>query len=397
MRLSDVKVKNAKPGEKNRKLADGDGMYLLVTPAGGKCWRLKYRFGGKEKTLSMGMYPEIALIEAREKTQAARKLLANGVDPGEEKRAGKAAAAVVTANTFETIAREWHRDFKSTWTEEHADRLLRRVENNLFPWLGARPISEIDAPEILAVLNRVKGRSLEVAHRVKIVCGQIFRYAIATGRCKHNPIPDLQGALPQVDGGHYSAPTDPKKIGPLLRALDEYDGAFVVQRALRLAPLVFVRPGELRGAEWSEFDFDSAEWTIPASRMKMSVIHLVPLSRQSIEILQELKGLTGRGTYVFPSHRTAHRCMSENAVNAALRRMGFEKGEITGHGFRAMARTILDEVLGFRPDIIEHQLAHTVKDPNGRAYNRTTHLAERRKMMQEWADYLAGLKENAHL
>lgn len=392
MALSDVKVRNAKPGEKNRKISDGDGMYLLVTPAGGKCWRLKYRFGGKEKTLSMGMYPEVSLGDAREMVQAARKLLAQGADPGAEKKANKAAVVMATANTFDAVAREWHREFQGTWTEEHADRLIRRIENNLLPWLGPRPISEITAPEILAVLNRIKGRSLETAHRVKIVCGQIFRYGIATGKCLHNPVPDLQGALPQVNGGHYSAPTDPKKIGPLLRALDEYDGAFVVQRALRLAPLLFVRPGELRGAEWAELDLDAAEWMIPAARMKMGVVHLVPLSQQSVEVFRELHALTGRGRFVFPSHRSVQRCMSENAVNAALRRMGFEKGEITGHGFRAMARTILDEVLGFRPDIIEHQLAHTVKDPNGRAYNRTSHLPERRRMMQEWADYLDTLK-----
>ena len=393
MPLSDAKVRNAKPAEKSYKLADARGMYLLVTPAGGKCWRMKYRFEGKEKTLSFGTYPDVSLGDAREKMQAARKLLANSVDPNEHKKAAKAAAVAGGINTFEAVALEWHKKFLGTWTEEHADRLLRRIKNNIFPWLGPRKISDIKAPEILAVLHRVEERSLETAHRVKIVCAQIFRYAIATGRAERNPVADLQGALPNVPAKHYAAVTDPRRVGPLLRAIDDYDGSLIVKAALQLAPLTFVRPGELRAAEWSEVDLETCEWNIPASRMKMKSAHLVPLSSQAVEILRMLQGLTGRGRYVFPSQRSVLRCMSENAVNAALRRMGFEKDEITGHGFRATARTILDEILEFRPDIIEHQLAHAVKDPNGRAYNRTAHLDVRRVMMQTWADYLDELKK----
>jgi integrase len=397
MPLSDVKVKNAKPGEKSRKISDGDGMYLLVTPAGGKCWRLKYRIGGKEKTLSMGMYPEVALIEARDMAQAARKLLAKGLDPGEAKKSHRLAVTVATANTFELVALEWHKEFKSTWNDEHAERLLARMKNHLFPWIGSRPIGEIRAPELLAVLQRVKKGSLEVAHRVRILCNQIFRYAVTSGRIEYNPVPDLQGALPSPEAKHYAAPTDPKKVGPLMRMLDEYDGHIVTQFALQLAPLTFVRPGELRSGEWKEIDFDSAEWNIPGEKMKMGVSHLIPLSAQAIEILKRLQAITGNGRFLFPSIRSKERCMSENTVNAALRRLGIAADELTGHGFRATARTILDEVLEFRPDIIEHQLAHTVKDPNGRAYNRTAHLDVRRKMMQTWADYLDGLKENTHL
>ncbi|BCS54739.1 integrase arm-type DNA-binding domain-containing protein [Geobacter sp. SVR] len=392
MPLTDAKVRNAKPSAKPVKLSDSAGMYLMVTPAGGKCWRLKYRFNGKEKTLALGMYPEVTLGDAREKRDAARKLLANDIDPGEQKKNRRAAASLASANTFESIALEWHEKFKHEWTEEHATRLLNRLKANAFPWIGARPITEIEAPDILSIMNRAEKRSLEVAHRVKTCCGQIFRYAIATGRAKRNPIPDLQGALPRVKNKHYAAPTDPKTVGPMLRAFEDYDGSAIVKAALLLAPLLFVRPGELRAAEWSEIDLDAAEWNIPAERMKMRVVHLVPLSSQTIEILKGLQPLTGRGRYVFTSHRSPLRCMSENAVNAALRRMGFERDEITGHGFRATARTILDEILGFRPDIIEHQLAHKVKDPNGRAYNRTAHIETRRKMMQTWADYLDELK-----
>jgi integrase len=392
MSLSDAKVRNAKPADKPVKLSDSGGMYLLVTTAGGKCWRLKYRFGGKEKTLSLGMYPEISLADARERTFQARKLLANGIDPGEEKKQRKVEAVAVDANTFEKVAIEWHNEFKSGWTEEHAERILRWLQHHAFPWIGALPVSDIKAPEVLAILRRVQPRSLETAQRVKTYCSKVFSYAIATGRADRNPVPDLQGALPRVRNGHYASITDPKKIGPLLRACEYYDGSTVVKSALELAPILFVRPGELRAAEWSEIDFDAAEWNIPAEKMKMKVAHLVPLPRQAVAILKELKPVTGSGKYVFPSQRSPLRCMSENAVNAALRSMGFDGETITGHGFRAMARTVLDEVLQFRPDIIEHQLAHAVKDPNGRAYNRTMHLDVRRTMMQEWADYLDGLK-----
>ncbi len=401
MALTDVKVRNAKPAEKQVKLFDYDGLFLLVlppgrkTPNGGKCWRLKYRFNGKEKLLALGTYPEISLAEARERRDIARKQLANGIDPGEVKKAQKAARIENAANTFEAVTREWHEKFKSQWTENHAGRLMRRLELDVFPLIGTRPIGEIKAPEILGVLRRIEMRSLETAHRVRIACGQVCRYAVATGRAERNPVEDIRGALPPVKNKHFSAPTDPKDVAPLLRAMDGFTGSFVVKCAMQLSPLLFVRPGELRHAEWQEIDFEAEQWNIPGEKMKMREPHIVPLSRQALEIFKALHPLTGTGKYVFPCHRSPLRCMSENAVNAGLRRLGFEKSEITGHGFRAMARTILDEVLQVRPDFVEHQLSHAVKDPNGRAYNRTAHLAERRKMMQTWSDYLDGLKGGA--
>ncbi len=398
MALTDTAAKNAKPGAKPVKLSDEKGLFLLVTPAGGKWWRLKYRFGGKEKLLSLGTYPEVSLKEAREKRDVARKLLAAGVDPSENRKATKAAKVERAGNSFEAIAREWYAKNSATWTENHGGRIIKRLERDVFPWLGGRPIADITAPELLKVLRRIEERgAVETAHRAHQNCGQVFRYAIATGRAERDPSPDLKGALPPVKQTHHAAITEPKAIAALLRAIDDYQGQFVTKCALRLAPLFFVRPGELRKAEWSEFDLDKAEWNIPADRMKMREPHLVPLCAQAVEILRELHALTGSGRYVFPGARTASRPMSDNAVLAALRRMGFAKDEMSGHGFRAMARTILDEVLGVRVDFIEHQLAHAVKDPNGRAYNRTAHLAERRKMMQQWADYLDKLKAGAEV
>lgn len=394
--LSELQVKNAKPAHKDVKLFDGGGLYLLVTPSGGKLWYFKYRFTGKEKKLALGAYPSVSLADARQRREDAKKLLVNGADPGEVKKAQKAATVAVAENSFEVVSREWHGKFSHTWSEVHATTLKERMEKDLFPYLGARPIGEIKPPELLTVLRRIESRgALDTAHRIRFMCGQIFRYAIATGRAERDPAADLKGALPPVKYGHRAAPTDPKKVTPLLRAIDEYEGSFVVKCALQLAPLVFVRPGELRAAEWSEIDFEAEQWNIPAEKMKMKEPHIVPLSRQSIAILKELQPLTGNGRYLFPCQRSSLRCMSDNALNAAMRRMGFSKDEIVAHGFRAMARTILDEVLQIRPDFIEHQLAHAVKDPNGRAYNRTAHLAERRKMMQAWADYLDGLKAGA--
>ena len=396
MALTDVKVRNAKPGEKQVKLSDGDGMYLLVTPNGGKCWRIKYRFGGKEKVLALGTYPEVSLSDARERRHDARKLLANGVDPGEIKKAQKASTVAETENSLEVVAREWHNKFSGTWSSSHAETTLRRIELDVFPVLGAKPVGEIKPMELLTMLRRIESRgALETAHRVRTICGQIFRYAVATGRAERDPAADLKGALPPYKKGHLAAITDPKEVADLLRAIDGYQGSFVVKCALQLSPFFFVRPGELRQAEWSEFDLENAEWNIPAARMKMKVAHLVPLSMQALDVLRDLQALTGRSKYLFPCHRSLARPMSNNAINAALRRMGFEKDEMTGHGFRAMARTILDEVVQIRPDFIEHQLAHAVRDPNGRAYNRTAHLTERKKMMQQWADYLDRLKSGA--
>ncbi len=404
IQLSDPKIRNAKSREKEYKLFDGGGLFLLVTPTGGKLWRFKYRFDGKEKMLSLGSYPEISLADARLKKEEARGHVAKGVDPGEVKRAMKQ-ADTSEKETFEVVAREWHERFKTSWSPSHAHVTITRLERDIFPWIGKLPISDLEPPEVLAVLRRIESRGAgETARRMKIVCGQVFRYAVATGRAKRDPTPDLKGALKPVISRHMAALTDPKDVAPLLRAIDDYKGSFVVKCALQLAPLFFVRPGELRSAQWSEIDLDTAEWNIPVERMKLPLktkqerkgqYHLVPLSNQAVEILKELKPLTGHSKYVFPSHRTTLRPLSDNAVLSALRRMGFAKDEMSGHGFRAMARTILDEILHVRPDYIEHQLAHAVRDPNGRAYNRTAHLEERRKMMQIWADYLNGLKAGA--
>ena len=393
--LTDMKVQKAKPQDKPVSLFDGGGLYLLVTPSGGKLWRFKYRFNKKEKKLAFGSYPEISLQDARQRREEARKLLANDVDPDAVRKAQKQTHTQET-ETFEVIAREWHGRFKPTWTEGHAGTIMDRMERDLFPWIGKRPIAEIKSPELLAAMRRVESRgALETAHRIRTIAGQVFRYAVATGRAERDISVDLKGALPQPQEKHRAAITEPAEVGKLLRAIDDYSGSFVVKCALKIAPLVFVRPGELRHMEWTELDFENAQWNIPAGKMKMKEPHLVPLSKQTIEILKELQGLTGASRYVFPSGRSFDRALSDNAILAALRRMGYEKDEMSGHGFRAMARTILDEVLQVRPDFIEHQLAHAVRDPNGRAYNRTAHLAERQKMMQQWADYLDGLKAGA--
>lgn len=395
--LSETKVRTARGKEKPYKLFDVDGLYLLVTEKGGKWWRFKYHFNGKEKLLSLGTYPEISLANVRVRRDEARKLVANGVDPGAFRKAMKQATTAET-ETFEVIAREWHAKFTPTWKPGHAATIMARLERDMFPWMGKRPINEVRAPELLAVLRRVENRgALETAHRIRSIAGQVFRYAVATGRAERDCSGDLKGALPQPRERHHAAITEPKEVGPLLRAIDGYQGQFVVKCALRLAPLFFVRPGELRNAEWEEIDFDQAQWNIPAHKMKMGQPHIVPLCRQAIEILTELKELTGRSKYVFPSGRSFARPMSNNAILAALRRMGYDKDTMTGHGFRAMARTILDEVLRVRPDFIEHQLAHAVRDPNGRAYNRTAHLEGRREMMQLWADFLDGLKQGAQV
>lgn len=398
MPLTELAIRNAKPGDKARRLTDGAGMYLEITPAGGKLWRLKYRFARKEKRLALGAYPDTGLKEARERRDAARKLLAAGVDPSEHRKAERAASAERAANSFEVVAREWFGKQAKTWAKSHSSKILLRLENYLFPWLGHRPIAEITAKELLATIRRIEDRgAVESAHRTLQNCGQIFRYAIATGRAERNPAADLRGSLTPAKSAHRAAITDPGAIGQLLRASHDYQGTLVTRCALRLAPLLFVRPGELRTMEWAELDLDAGEWNIPAERMKTRQPHLVPLAAQAVEILRELEPLTGRSRYVFPSARSPRRPMSNNAVLSALRRMGYSKEEMSGHGFRAMARTVLDEVLHVRPDYIEHQLGHAVRDANGRAYNRTTHLTERRKMMQQWADYLDVLREGGNV
>jgi len=396
MKLTDLQIRKAKPAEKMYRISDGNGLCLQINPNGSKWWRWRYLYKGKAKMLSLGVYPEVSLAEAREEAFEKRKLLRRGIDPSELRKEEKA-AQIVDCDSFEAVAREWFLGkFKKEVSEGHARTTMRRLERDVFPWLGKRPIDEIDPPELLAVLRRVESRgALETAHRVKALCGQIFRYAVATGKATRDPSADLRGILPSPGKSHLASITDPQEVGKLLRAIEAYEGGIVLRCALRLAPLVFVRPGELRHAEWKEFDFDKAEWNIPAGKMKAKEPHLVPLSKQAIAILREIQPYTGESRYVFPSARSFARPMSNNAINAALRRMGYERDEMTAHGFRAMARTLLDEVLQFRPDIIEHQLAHAVRDPLGRAYNRTKHLAERRRMMQVWADYLDGLKEGA--
>jgi integrase len=391
--LTDTKTRNAKPSTKRVRLFDERGLYLEVSPAGGKWWRLKYRHRGKEKRLSLGVYPDVSLKAARERRDDARRLIADGIDPSDNRKEKRAAidAASTSANSFEAVTREWLARFASEWAPKHKDRVIRRFERDIFPIIGSRPIAEVKAPELLAVLRRIELRgALHTAHRARGNCSQVLRYAIATGRCERDLSSDLRGALPPKKGTHFAATTDPSKLAGILRAMDGYDGDLVVRCALRLAPLVFARPGELRHAEWKDIDLNAAEWRYESSKTKQP--HIVPLSRQAVEILRKLQPLTGSGRYVFPGARTSKRPMSDNAILAAMRRMGIGKEEMSGHGFRAVARTILDEVLGVRPDFIEHQLAHAVRDPNGRAYNRTAHLPERRKMMQLWADYLDGLK-----
>lgn len=398
MPLTDTAVRKVKAIDKIQRLFDSGGMYLEVSPAGGKWWRFKYRYNNKEKRVSLGTYPDTSLAAAREKRDAARKLLACGIDPGAQRKAEKAAGIERAANSFEVIAREWHARQSARWVELHASRIMLRMENDVFPWIGSRPIADITAKELLTTVNRLVDRgATESAHRVLQNCGQVFRYAVATGRAERNPASDLRGALPPVKQTHHAAIIEPTAIGALLRSIDGYQGSFITKCALKLAPLLFVRPGELRQAEWSEFDLDSAEWNLPAGKMKMREPHLVPLAPQAVAILRELHPLTGRGRYLFPSARSPQRPMSDNAVLSALRRMGYATNEMSGHGFRAMARTVLDEVLHYRPDYIEHQLAHAVRDPNGRAYNRTAHLAERRKMMDGWADYLDTLKAGGNV
>ncbi len=392
MRLTDTAIRNAKPKEKQYKLSDEKGLYLLVKNAG-KYFRLDYRIGGKRKTLALGVYPDVKLAEAREKRDHARKLIANGVDPVQYKKESKAMQKEQVANCFEKVALEWFTKKKNIWTESHSYKTIRRLELDVFPWLGKKSIISISAPELLTVLQRIEDRgAIDTAHRVKQICGQVFRYAIATGRAERDPGADLRGALSPTKSKRMATITDPKKVGKLLLAIDGYEGNLITRCALRFAPLVFVRPGELRHAEWDEINFDAAMWKIPAKKMKMRTPHMVPLSTQSVTILREIEPLTGLGRYVFPSLRSSERPMSDNTILAALRRMGYAKEEMTGHGFRAMASTILHEQ-GWESDVIERQLAHAEKNSIKAAYNHALHLPKRREMIQAWADYLEKLKE----
>lgn len=390
--LTDTLIRNAKAKQgKAYKLFDERGLFLLVTPKGSKGWRFRYRFAGREKLISLGPYPDVSLKQAREKREAARRLLAQDppVDPSAKRQAAKRAQA----DSFEAVAREWMQKSKGhSISADTVDLIRRRFELYVFPYIGKQPIASVTAPDLLAALRRIEHKKrFETARRTRSACGRIFRYAIATGRAERDVAADLKGALITVEATHFAAITEPKRVGELLRAIDGYQGQPSVMFALRLAPLVFVRPGELRAAEWSEIDLDGAQWRIRAERTKLRRAHLVPLSVQAVAILRELHTITGNGRYLFPSLRTRKRCISDNTINAALRRLGFASDEQTAHGFRTIASTLLNE-LGWNGDLIELQLAHKPGDKVRAAYNRAERVAERTKMMQAWADYLDTLK-----
>lgn len=398
--LTDTFVKTIKPtgaaaGDKH---SDGQGLYLHVKEAG-KYWRINYRFAGKQKTLALGVYPEVSLAKARKRREMAREQLADGIDPSTAKQEEKQAKADAAANTFEVVARAWLSNTKAKRAEVTQCRVTTLLEKDLFPFIGGMPIDKIKPRDVLdKALRKIEARgSIDTAHRAKQICGQVFRYAVAVGLVERDVTADLRGALAAIPESHFAAITEPRQAGQLMRSIFDYSGHPCTVAALKLSPLVFVRPGELRTAEWAEIDLGADEWRIPGSKMKMKNDHIVPLSRQAVEILRSIHPISGHGKYVFPSLRTGERPMSENTVNAALRGMGYSKEVHTAHGFRALARTILDEVLGERVDLIEHQLAHTVKDPNGRAYNRTAHLPARRLMMQRWAEYLDKVRIGAEV
>ena len=391
--LSDTRVRAAKPREKAYKLYDERGLFLFVTPTGGRLWRLKYRVRDREKLISLGAYPDVGLKRAREKRDEARKLLADGVDPSAERQERRTALL----ETFEGVAEEWLELQSKSLAAETISILGTRLKSALYPYLGSRPITAITAQELLGALRRIEARGRhETAHRVRALAGRVLRYAVATGRAQHDVAADLKDALAPVKSRNFASVTDPVRVGELMRAIDGYTGHPVTALALKLAPLVFVRPGELRAAEWTEFDLLAAEWRIPGTRMKMGDPHIVPLSRQALAILRELEPLARGGRYLFPSLRTRDRPMSNNTINAALRRLGYTSQEQTGHGFRTMASTLLNEQ-GFPPDVIELQLAHSDRNKVRAAYNKAQRLSERRKMMQAWADYLDGLRAGANV
>jgi integrase len=394
MALTDTFVKNAKHSGKpsGDKHSDGGGLYLHVTTAG-KYWRLAYRFYSKQKTLAFGVYPYISLLQARQQRDAARKQLALDIDPGQAKKEVKQATLTKAANTFKLVATAWLTDTAAERKPDTQSKVTNWLLRDVYPSLGSKPISAIAPRDVLATIRVIEARgAVDSAHRIKQLIGQVMRYAVSTGAAERDVTQDLKGALKVAVKTHHAAITEPKEAGALMRAIYSYQGYAVTVTALKLAPLVFVRPGELRHAEWAEIDLEAAQWRIPGSKMKMKVDHLVPLCTQAIELLRSLQSTTGHGKYVFPSLRTGEAPMSENTINAALRGLGYAQNVHTGHGFRAMTHTMLDEVLGERVDLIEHQLAHTVKDPLGRAYNRTSHIEARTAMMQRWADYLDKLR-----
>lgn len=398
MALTDTAIRNAKGREKEYKLADGGGLYLLITPAGGKLWRLKYRVEGREKKLSIGSYPEISLSQARKRRDEARELVAAGADPSREKQQARHRAKVAAANSFGEVAQEFidkrRREGLSSSTADKSEYYISRMG----PAIARLPISEIAAPDLLAVLRRIEAKgNYETAKRVLQLAGRVFRYAVATARLASDPSRDLRGALTAPQTKHYGAIIDPKRAGELLRAIDGYEGQVLTRLAMQLSANVFVRPGELRHAEWGEIDLDGGLWTIPAGKIKMRRPHLVPLSRQSVELLRAVREISGPTGYVFPSIRTRIRAMSENTVNAALRRLGFAGDEMTAHGFRAMASTLLNESGKWSPDAIERALAHGDSDKVRAAYHRGAHWNERVEMAQWWSDYLDQLRTGAEI
>ena len=386
--LTDTAIKNLKPGTTPIKKSDGGGLFLQVNPNGSRLWRLGYRFGGKQKLLSMGIYPDVSLKQARERRDEARRLLAEGIDPSVHRQTVKAMDASRTANSFEAVVREWFAKFSTAWNAQHQFDVMSRFEHDIFPWLGAKPVDEVSAADLLACLRRIEERgSTYTAHLTRRDCARAFKYAQATGRATRDPTIDLVGALAPRQIKHHAAITDPAELGALLRSIDSYQGTFIVRCALKLLPLVFLRGGELRKMEWKEIDLEAGEARIPAGRMKMKLALFVPLSTQAVTILRELHPVTGGGRFVFPSVGTVAAPMSENTILSALRRMGYTGDEMTPHGFRSTASTLLNE-LGWHRDAIERQLAHAEQDAIRGAYNRAEHLPERRRMMQAWADYL---------
>lgn len=392
MPITDIIARNAKPKDKPYKITDEKGLYLHVKPNGGRYWRYKYYFGGKEKVLALGVYPEISLKEAREKRDEARKIHKEGIDPSKDKKDKKLQYMLKHENNFLAVAQEWHDVWKAGRTPRHAGYVMRRLEMDVFPVLGERPINEITAPEMLAMLKKIEGRgALDITHRAMQTCGQIFRYAIVTGRASNNPTSDLKGALKTPSKNNY-AHLEASELPEFLSKLAIYDGSIQTCLAMRMLLLTFVRTGELRGAQWDEINFEKAEWRIPAERMKMREQHIVSLSRQALKILEELKPLSGHSIYVFPSQNNPHKFMSENTMLYALYRLGYHS-RATIHGFRATASTVLNEH-GFRADVIERQLAHGERNKVRAAYNHAQHLPERKEMMQWWADHLDSLSGN---
>lgn len=399
MPLSDTSIRSAKAKEKPYKLADEKGLFLLVNTSGAKYWRLKYRINGKEKLLAIGVYPDVTLKDARARRDDARKLLANGQDPGEVKKAQRASRLDRASNSFEVIARRWHSKGGAKWSESYTKKVMQMLERDLFPWLGGKPIADLEAPDFLAVARRLEERSLvDAAHRAMQLCGQIMRFAVAEGLVSRDPVSDLRGALESVKTEHMASVTDPVRVGEILRMFDGFKGSYQVMQALKLAPLVFTRPGELRQAKWKDMDLDAALWSIPAEVMKMREPHLVPLSTQAVAILRDMEPFSSHLEHVFPGGRDPKRPMSDAAINAAMRRLGIDtQVELTGHGFRAMARTILHEQLNYPPEVIEVQLAHKAPGPLGAAYARAKFIEQRKGMMQAWADYLGRLKTGAEI